>query len=324
MGKIADVWKKVTGEQEAVSAAPTVPPLADEAPRRSASFEAGDVPIGATNDDQRRRLESYGLSHVGKVREGNEDHFVVASLQRSLEVRQTNLEERALLDPLCGPKAYLFAVADGVGGQAGGRLASGITIQTIVQYLSETVGSYHAVAMGQEHAFLDPLGVAVQRAHDKVLATFGLSQGGPATTLTILLVVWPRAFIVHVGDSRAYQLRAGKLKRLTRDQTVGAYLMEEHAMSEQQAEQGGFNNVLSSAVGARDMTPAVSGLELERGDVLLLCTDGLTKHVTEEQIGEVLAHAEDAESACRRLVELALAGGGRDNVTVVVAHTLTS
>jgi protein phosphatase len=100
--------------------------------------------------------------------------------------------------------------------------------------------------------------------------------------------------------------------------------MEEHAMSEQQAEQGGFNNVLSSAVGARDMTPAVSGLELERGDVLLLCTDGLTKHVTEEQIADVLGHAKDAESACRKLVELALAGGGRDNVTVVVAHTLTS
>ena len=324
MGKLADIWKHVTGEQEAVPTAPSVPPLADEAPRRSPGFGAGATPIGATHDEQRRRLESFGLSHVGKVREGNEDHFVIASLQRSLEVRQTNLEDRALLDPLCGPKAYLFAVADGVGGQAGGALASGITLQTIVQYLSETVGSYHAVPMGQEHAFLDPLGAAVQRAHDKVLATFGLSQGGPATTLTILLVVWPRAYIVHVGDSRAYQLRKGKLERLTRDQTVGAYLMEEHAMSEQQAEQGGFNNVLSSAVGARDMTPTVSGLELERGDVLVLCTDGLTKHVSEEQISDVLCHADDAESACRELVDLALAGGGRDNITVVVAHTLTS
>ena len=138
-----------------------------------------------------------------------------------------------------------------------------------------------------------------------------------------MLVVWPRAFIVHVGDSRAYQLRAGKLQQLTRDQTVGAYLMQEHAMSEQQAERGGFNNVLASAVGARDMVPAVSGVELERGDVLLLCTDGLTKHVSEEQISEVLRSEHDAESSCRKLVDLALAGGGRDNVTVVVAHTLT-
>jgi len=324
MGKLADMWKKATGEVETVSAGPTVPPLADERPDRTPAVSRGTVAVGATNDDKRRRLESYGISHVGKVREGNEDHFVVASLQRSLEVRQTNLEDSALLDPLCGPKAYLFAVADGVGGQAGGRLASGITLQTIVQYLSETVGSYHAVPMGQEHAFLDPLRAAVQRAHDRVLSTFGHSQGGPATTLTIVLVVWPRAFIVHVGDSRAYQFRDGKLERLTRDQTMGAYLVAERAMSEQQVEQGGYNNVLASAVGARDMTPAVSDVELKQGDVLVLCTDGLTKHVTEEQIAEVLSRAEDAESACRELIDRALAGGGKDNVTVVVANTLTA
>jgi protein phosphatase len=324
MGKLADIWKQVTGEQEAVPAAPETPPLADEVPRRLPQMPPGTVAVGATNDDQRRRLESFGLSHVGKVREGNEDHFVVASLQRSLEVRQTNLEDRALLDPLCGPKAYLFAVADGVGGQAGGALASGITLQTIVQYLSETVGSYHAVPMGEEHAFLDPLRAAVQRAHDKVISTFGLTQGGPATTLTIALVVWPHAFIVHVGDSRAYQFRAGKLERLTRDQTMGAFMIAEMAMSEKQVEQGGYNNVLASAVGARDMTPAVSDVQLKAGDVLVLCTDGLTKHVTEEQIAEVLNRADSAESACRELVDAALAGGGKDNVTVVVAHTLTA
>jgi PPM family protein phosphatase len=324
MGKLADIWKKATGEQEAVSAAPMVPPLADEAPRRMPMMPPGAVAVGATNDDQRRRLESFGLSHVGKVREGNEDHFVIASLQRSLEVRQTNLEERALLDPLCGPKAYLFAVADGVGGQAGGRLASEMTLQTIVQYLSETVGSYHAVPVGQEHAFLDPLRAAVQRAHDTVLTKFGQAQGGPATTLTIVLVVWPRAYIVHVGDSRAYQLRGGKLERLTRDQTMGAFLVAEMAMSEQQVEQGGYNNVLASAVGARDMTPAVSDLEVQQGDMLLLCTDGLTKHVSEERIAEVLDGAESAEAACRKLVDLALEDGGTDNVTVVVANTLTS
>jgi serine/threonine protein phosphatase PrpC len=323
MGKLGDIWKQVTGEQQAVPETSDAPPTNGEVPSRLPQMPPGAVAAGATNDDQRRRLESHGISHVGKVREGNEDHFVVASLQRSLEVRQTNLEDRGLLEPLCGPKAYLFAVADGVGGQAGGALASGITLQTIVQYLSETVGSYHAVPMGQEHAFLDPLRAAVQRAHDKVIATFGLAQGGPATTLTIALVVWPHAFIVHVGDSRAYQFRAGKLERLTRDQTMGAFMVAEMAMSEQQVEKGGYNNVLSSAVGARDMTPAVSDVELQPGDLLLLCTDGLTKHVTEEQIAEVLSRSASAEATCRELVELALEGGGKDNVTVVVAHTLT-
>lgn len=336
MGKLADMWKKATGEQEAVPAdtatpadraipaTPPVAPLADERPRRPAMFTSGSYALGATSDDQRRRLESYGLSHVGMVREGNEDHFVIASLQRSLEVRQTNLEDRAVLDPLCGPKAYLYAVADGVGGHDGGRLASGITIRTIVEYMFETVGSYHAVAPGQEHAFRDPLHLAVRRAHEKLLATFGLPKGGPATTLTILLVVWPEAFVVHVGDSRAYHLRNGQLKRLTRDQTMGAFMIDEYKMTEQQVEQGGFNNVLSSAVGAQDMTPAVSNISLEQGDSLLLCTDGLTKHVGEDRIASVLGAASNAEAGCRELVELALAGGGRDNVTVVVANALKS
>jgi protein phosphatase len=328
MGKLADMWKKATGEQDAVSAVPDVPvtppvaPLADERPKRPAMYTSGSYALGATNDDQRRRLESYGLSHVGMVREGNEDHFVIASLQRSLEVRQTNLEDRAVLDPLCGPKAYLYAVADGVGGHDGGRLASGITIRTIVEYMFETVGSYHAVAPGQEHAFRDPLHHAVRRAHEKLLSTFGLPKGGPATTLTILLVVWPEAFVVHVGDSRAYHLRNGQLKRLTRDQTMGAFMIDEYKMTEQQVEQGGFNNVLSSAVGAQDMTPAVSNISLEQGDTMLLCTDGLTKHVSEERIAAVLGRATNAEAGCRELVELALAGGGRDNVTVVVASAL--
>jgi protein phosphatase len=178
------------------------------------------------------------------------------------------------------------------------------------------------VAGGQEHAFLDPLNKAVQRAHEKLRSTFGLPQGGPATTLTIALVVWPQAFVVHVGDSRAYHAHEGVLKRLTRDQTMGAYLMDEYKMTEKQVEQQGFNNVLSSAVGAQDMTPAVSAISLEPGDSLVLCTDGLTKYVTERQIADVLQREPNAEAGCRELVELALAAGGKDNVTVVVANAL--
>lgn len=275
-------------------------------------------------DDVRRRVASHGVSHIGHVRAANEDHFVIASLQRSLQLRQTNLEDPGLLERLCGPMAYLYAVADGVGGVAGGRLASGLAVEAIVEYLSETVGSYHAIPPGREPDFLAPLREATQRAHDRLLGTFRTqARQGPATTLTLALLVWPRVYLVHVGDSRAYHFRAGALRRLTRDQTMGARLVAQQAMTEQQAEQAGLNHVLSSALGAPDMTPAVDVLEVEPGDVLLLCTDGLTRHVTEWQIAQVLGRAADAEANCRRLVELALAGGGRDNVTVVVAHTLT-
>ena len=278
---------------------------------------------GHADDDVRRRIESHGASHVGHVRSANEDHFVIASLQRSVQLRQTNLDDHGLLERLCGPMAYLYAVADGVGGVSGGREASGLAVATIVEYLSETVGSYHAVAPGREHDFLEPLQNAVQRAHDRLLGTFG-TQGrhGPATTLTLALLVWPRAFVVHVGDSRAYHFRGGALRPLTRDQTMGAYLVAQQAISEQQAERAGLNDVLASALGAEDMTPVVGVLDVEPGDVLLLCTDGLTKHVTDEQITQVLAGGVDAKERCDLLVERALADGGRDNVTVVVVQAL--
>jgi PPM family protein phosphatase len=293
----------------------------DRTDDRAAELGPGEEP----SDDVRRRIESYGLSHTGRVRPANEDHFVIASLQRSLELRQTNLDDRALFDRLRGPKAYLYAVADGVGGQAGGRLASGMAVETIVEYLSETVGSYHAVPPGEEQEFLEPLRRGVQRAHEKLLATFReQDRGGPATTLTIALLVWPRAFVVHVGDSRAYHWRAGEIRRLTRDQTLGAYMLEQRAMSEQQVERAGYHNVLTSAVGSDDMTPAVDVLDMVPGDRLLLCTDGLTMHVADERIAEMIGRGADPESSCRELVQRALDEGGKDNVTAIVVHALES
>jgi protein phosphatase len=278
---------------------------------------------GHAGGDVRRRLDSYGASHVGHVRSDNEDHFVIASLQRSVQLRQTNLDDHGLIERLCGPMAYLYAVADGVGGVAGGRLASGLAVAAIVEYLSETVGSYHAVPPGREHDFLDPLRDAVQRAHDRLLGAFDSAERqGPATTLTLALLVWPRVFVVHVGDSRAYHFRGGALRRLTRDQTMGAYLVARAAVTEQQAERAGLNNVLASALGAPDMTPAVGVLDVEPDDVLLLCTDGLTKHLSEAAIADVLAAGAGAEASCRELVARALADGGRDNVTVIVAQAL--
>lgn len=318
MSKLGRFWQGVMGSDHA--APPT--PLAGQAATR-ASGDAPALPFGGPGERVRRRIESHGLTHAGRVRQENEDHFLIASLQRSLEVRQTNFRDLEFFERLRGPRAYLFAVADGVGGQAGGELASGMALATTTEYLSETVGSYHAVAPGDERSFLGPLGEAAQRAHARLLEAFGGSRGqGPATTLTMALVVWPRVFIVHVGDSRAYLLRGGRLRRLTRDQTMGAYLMEHYAMSEQAVEQGGYNNVLASAIGAPDMNPAVHEVALEHGDRLLLCTDGLTKHVSEERAEAVLAQDATPAASCEELVRLTLAGGAEDNVTLVVVHCL--
>jgi protein phosphatase len=253
----------------------------------------------------------------------NEDHFVTAALQRAVQIRQTNLDDTHVFDRLSGPRAYLYAVADGVGGSAGGKVASAIAVATIVEYLGEAVGAYNGYGADQLKDFPEHLRTAVQRAHDHLVETFRLQdRNGPATTLTLAMVVWPRVYIVHVGDSRVYHLRGTALRRLTRDQTVGEVLVSQHGMPREKAEQAGLYNVLASAIGARDMTPAVNFLSLEHGDMLLLCTDGLTKHVSDSRIAEILGSTSDAEAGCRSLIDLALAGGGSDNVTAVVARVL--
>jgi len=273
--------------------------------------------------DARRLIESFGISHTGNVRKVNEDHFVTAALQRAVQIRQTNLDDTHVFDRLSGPRAYLYAVADGVGGSAGGRVASASAVATIVEYLAEAVGAYNGYGADQLKDFPDHLRTAVQRAHDHLVETFRLQdRNGPATTLTLAMVVWPRVYIVHVGDSRVYHLRGTTLRRLTRDQTVGEVLVSQHGMPREKAEQAGLYNVLASAIGARDMTPAVDFLSLEHGDTLMLCTDGVTKHVSDARIAEVLGNTSDAEAGCRSLIDLALSGGGSDNVTAVVARVL--
>jgi PPM family protein phosphatase len=273
--------------------------------------------------DARRLIESFGISHTGNVRKVNEDHFVTAALHRAVQIRQTNLDDTQVFDRLSGPRAYLYAVADGVGGSSGGRVASAIAVATIVEYLGEVVGAYNGYGADQVKDFPEHLRTAVQRAHDHLVETFRLQdRNGPATTLTLVMLVWPRAYIVHVGDSRVYHLRGRGLRRLTRDQTVGEVLVSQHGMSREQAEQAGLYNMLSSAIGARDMEPAVDFFPLEHGDTLLLCTDGLTKHVSDSRIEEVLGNSPDAETGCRSLIDLALSEGGSDNVTAVIARVL--
>ena len=281
------------------------------------------APTLGAHAEPRRLIESYGMSHTGRVREVNEDHFVTAAVQRSLQLRQTNLDNVHAFDRLSGPRAYLCAVADGVGQSAGGRVASALAVATIVEYLGEAVGCY--TGYGADHAkdFPEHLRGAVQRAHDNLVETFRLhTRNGPATTLTLAMIVWPCAYIVHVGDSRVYHLRDQTLRRLTRDQTVGDAMVSLNVMPKERAEQAGLYNVLASAIGARDMTPAVDFIPLERGDAILLCTDGLTKHVTDARISELLSSERSAEGACRSLIDAALSAGGSDNVTTVVARVL--
>lgn len=265
---------------------------------------------------QLTRLDAFGLSHPGKVRPANEDHFAIMTLQKSVQLRGTNLQDTSILDRVRRPEVHLLVVADGVGGAAGGKIASGVAVRAVVEYLAEAIGCVQDFDVDREQAFLDHLSRAVERGHERLKEMFQ-TQGGPATTLTMVTLLWPRAYVVHVGDSRGYYARNGRLRQFTRDQTMGDYLVDIGAVTEQHAQKAGLYNVLSSAVGG-DLVPTVGIVDMADGDVLLLCTDGLTRHVPDERIGQLLASG-SAESVAQSLVDAALEGGGSDNVTVIVA-----
>ena len=272
-----------------------------------------------TPGDSTVPLDCFGLTDIGKVRELNEDQFVIASLRKSVRLRYTSLQDTGLVARLAGVESHLFVIADGVGGRPGGELASTSAVASLLEYVDQAVVAYHSLDVDREQDYLAALEASVERAHQRILEEYGTDGKGPATTLTLVTLMWPRAYLVHVGDSRAYYLRKTRLRQLTRDQTTGEYMVDVGAWTEEQAARAKVGANLTSAVGGSEMTPVVGLIDLEPGDVLLLCTDGLTKHVADPQIATVLAGAGNAEAISRELVQLALEAGGSDNVTVIVA-----
>ena len=264
-------------------------------------------------------LDVYGLSDKGLVREANEDHFLIAAAQKSVRVTQSNLDPRAMAR-LAPGEAVLMAVADGVGGRTGGAVASSAAVGATLEFIARAGGCFQRFDVAEENEFLEQMEDAIKEAHEALLREYGESDLSPATTLTLVMFVAPRAYVIHVGDTRAYHLHGTRLRQLTRDQTFGEYMVDAGAWTEEQVKRAPAARTLASAIGGSQMTPSVGLIDLEPGDSLLVCSDGLTKHVPNEGLLEVLRADGSARAACEELVRRALAGGGEDNVTVVVAR----
>lgn len=264
-------------------------------------------------------IGAFGLTDVGKARDENEDQFFIGTLHKVLEVQQTSLGTGEAVDYFTRTDARMLLVADGVGGVEGGRRASQTAVHTLATYIGRAAACCYDFDVEQENEFMSRLEQALTRAHEAV-RSLGARDTGPATTVTLAVVIGDRAYVAHVGDSRCYHFRAGRLRQVTRDQTMGDFLADEGALTDQQAQNLGMSNILASAVGGPEMYPAMGLLDLVPGDALLLCTDGLVKHVSDDEIRKVLASGGTPEQACRTLVDAALAAGGSDNVTVVVAR----
>lgn len=266
-------------------------------------------------------IDAFGITDIGKVRKDNEDHFLVADIHKSVDLLCGSLSSEALNHRIGTTGAYLFVVADGVGGGPDGDLASERTAAAVLTYVGKTAGCFHGLDVDRENEMLTALEGAVQQVHRQLQAEAGGPQRqAPATTLTLVLLVWPRAYLVHVGDSRAYVRRRGRVQALTRDQTFGEYMVSAGAWTEEQAARSRTAETLASAVGGSELAPTVGLIDLEPGDSLLLCTDGLTKHVPDTRIEEVLAMPIDAKAMASQLVADALSAGGSDNVSVIVAR----
>ena len=268
------------------------------------------------------RIDVSGLSHPGKVRPRNEDHFHVMRIGRYLETVVTSLppeEMKARTDEV----GHVMIVADGMGGHAGGEQASRMAITGLVKL---------ALARPDWIFRLDTAVAADVRQRSKKrvqdLHTQLLNQGeqdpglhGMGTTLTIVRNMGRQLHIVHVGDSRAYLLRNGRLHHLTRDHTYVQLLIDSGQLSKEEAAGFSGRHILVNALGGfnEDVEVDLDQIELSSGDRILMCSDGLTDMVDDDTIRQVLVERHESHEACQRLIDLALERGGKDNVTVVVA-----
>jgi protein phosphatase len=268
-------------------------------------------------------IDVFGLSHPGKVREQNQDHFLLASIHKHVHVIRTNLSAKAQLPMEDERLAFVAMLADGVGGAEGGEEASATALEVAMHYLARSTDCYYQ-ANGTDEHFINALQAAAMLSHAAVLEKAKtVTEGRPmATTLTLWMGVWPWYYLLQVGDSRYYLFRKGKLTQVTRDQTIAQDLLDQGVFTRAMAERSQYSNVLSSAIGGEAAVPVVTRMRADWNNVHLLCTDGLTKHVSDERIGEVLSTMTSARQASELLLEDALAAGGTDNISIIVGRVV--
>ena len=247
------------------------------------------------------------LSDVGLTRSINEDAFQLTDLStgKSFDESPAHGEFKV------GQRGALLTLSDGMGGHAAGEVASSTVISSV-----RTTLQADAVAPAEQR-----LEAAVRRANADVIEAAQIKgRHGMGATLTAVLVDHTTAYVAEVGDSRAYLLRAGQLKQLTRDQSLVQMLVDQGLMQPEEAEISPRKNILLQAMGSVDEVHAAIGqVQLRQGDKLLICSDGISNAITHQELLEILAKNEPWP-ACAQLIQLANDRGGEDNLTAVVAE----
>ncbi len=282
--------------------------------------------VGRLDRPQFGEIDAFGLTHPGLVRTENQDHFFVGALARGVTVDATSVvgERRRILHP--ERLASIAIVADGVGSTAGGGEAARIAVAGLLESTSRFFHHADAAERDDPDVFARLLSDAALACHESLLQK-AEAVGEPrryATTLTLFLGLWPQAYLLQVGDSRGYIYQGGTLTQVSRDQTIAQELIDSGALTRTVAEGTRWAHVLSSAIGGVEAAPVVTRISREWGSVVLLCSDGLTKHVPDARIAARLAEMRSSRQVAEQLLQDALDGGGTDNITVVIGRTLAA
>ena len=279
-------------------------------PPAASSPDTGEA-VEATTDV---RVKLFARTDVGQVREHNEDNFLVADLTR----RSRGLLEANRATAI-GPQGAVFAVCDGMGGAAAGEIASQLAVDIIYERLVD--------ALGERALTRDDLARRLVRAVESAglrifhEAKADRSRRGMGTTVTAAALVDDVLFLAQVGDSRGYILRGDSLVQVTRDQSLVNQLIEAGQLTEEEAETFEHNNIILQALGTSDTVQVdLTFAELRKGDLLLLCSDGLSGMVRYDEIKELLKSSVEPLDICKALTERANQAGGHDNITVIVVQ----
>lgn len=289
--------------------------MSDE-PAREALTEAHEptrdrTPSSRSASTSGIEIRLFGRTDVGQVREHNEDNFIVADLTRAS--RSLMETERA---PLLGGRGALLGVCDGMGGAAAGEVASQLAVDIIFQKMTtgDTPKNHDELAARLVHS-IEAAGLRIFSE-----AKMDRTRRGMGTTSTIAALMDDHLFVGQVGDSRAYILRGERLVQVTRDQSLVNQLIEAGQLTEEEAETFEHNNIILQALGTADTVQVdLTYVPLKRGDTLMLCSDGLSGMIRNDEIREVLRSTDDPLEACKVLTDRANQAGGHDNITVVVA-----
>src|SRR5689334_20516561 len=257
----------------------------------------------------------FGRTDVGRTREHNEDAFVVADLTTNNATLQPEVRRHTL-----GPKGTLFMVADGMGGAAAGEIASAMAVEVVLGELREKwiAGDTH-----DAEEFVRAIRRATVAANQQI-HTFAASHSeyrGMGTTATVAGLLGDTLYVAQVGDSRAYLVRDGVARQITKDQSLMQRLVEAGELTEEEAAQSERRNIILQALGPDPKVKVdLTHQEVRRGDILVLCSDGLTGQVKKDEIAQIINATPDLSAACDKLIALANGRGGPDNITVVIAR----